>query len=196
MPLHADAEGPLERAFDELCATLGQPDRLNPAQSDPIFYFVYRPHQMLTVKRKLPGWMGRLRNQGFEPIRVSLADMVWKLIDESGRWEAWLELEPDAEPDELNQAIRDVLTQNSALVNRVAASIAVGGDKTIVLLTEAELLHPYFRTRAIEGALLGRVLHPTVIFYPGRRIGQYNLHFLDFYPEDGNYRSTLIGGLE
>jgi hypothetical protein len=35
---------------------------------------------------------------------------------------------------------------------------------------------------------------PTVIFYPGARSGQYGLHFLGFYPVDGNYRSTLLGG--
>ncbi len=25
--------------------------------------------------------------------------------------------------------------------------------------------------------------------------GQFGLHFLDLYPEDGNYRATIIGGL-
>ena len=44
----------------------------------------------------------------------------------------------------------------------------------------------------LEAALL-KV--PTVVFYPGRRSGQFGLHFLGFYPEDGNYRATLIGGL-
>jgi hypothetical protein len=32
------------------------------------------------------------------------------------------------------------------------------------------------------------------VFYPGTRSGQYGLHFLGFYPVDGNYRSTLLGG--
>ncbi len=187
---------PLERSFQELRAVLGKPDRLNPAQSDPIYYFVYRPEYMLAVKRRLAGWIGMLRNDGFDPIRVSLADIVQQLIDESGRWEAWLEAEAESEQTELNQAIRDVLTRNNALINRVAERIAAGNEKTVILLTESELLHPYIRTRAIESALVGHVPHPTIIFYPGRRVGQYGLHFLGYYPEDGNYRSTLIGGLE
>ena len=189
-------ESQLDRAFDELCAVLGKPDRLNPAQSDPIFYLVYPPDQMLAVKRKLPAWLGRLRNTGFHSLIVSLGDLVRELVDASGRWEAWLELEPEAEPGDLNRAIRDVLTHDNALVNCVAERIAAGGDDTVVLLTECELLHPYYRTRAIESALAGRIPHPTVVLYPGRRVGQYGLHFLGFYPEDGNYRSTLIGGLE
>ncbi|HKZ85080.1 MAG TPA: BREX protein BrxB domain-containing protein [Anaerolineae bacterium] len=188
-------DSPLERDFQELRAVLGKPDRLNPAHSDPIYYFVYKPEYMLTVKHRLPGWMGLLRHDGFEPVRVSLGDIVRELIDESSRWPEWLELEADAEQSEINQAVRDVLTKNNALVNRVAARIAAGNDKAVILLTESELLHPYFRTRAIESALTGRVPHPTVIFYPGRRVGQYGLHFLGYYPEDPNYRSTLIGGL-
>jgi hypothetical protein len=186
----------LENAFQELRAVLRQPTTLNPAHSDPIFYFVYRPEHMLTVKRRLGGWMGMLRNDGFEPVRISLADLVRELIDASGRWEDWLALEAEAEPGDLSREINNVLTQNNALISQVAERIAAGGEKTLVLLTEAELLHPYFRTRAIESALTGRVPHPTVIFYPGRRVGQYGLHFLGYYPEDGNYRSTLIGGLE
>ncbi|CAG0947529.1 hypothetical protein ANRL1_04232 [Anaerolineae bacterium] len=194
MPSYDDAV--LERAFGDLLQVLSQPANLNPAQSDPIFYFVYRPEQILAVKRRLASWIGTLKNKGFEPVRISLGDLVYELIDRSGRWAAWIELEADAEPGDLNKAIRDVLIQNNALVEQVATRIAKGNDKTIYLLTESELLHPYYRTRAIESALVGRVPHPIIIFYPGRRVGQYGLHFLDFYPEDGNYRSTLIGGLE
>ena len=198
MPSLADDAAPgtaLESTFQELRARLSQPATLNPAQSDPIFYFVYPPEHMLTVKRRLPAWMGTLRNDGLQPERVSLADLVREIIDASGRWEAWCELESEAEPEELNHAINDVLTQRDALIGRVAERLARGGDQTVLLLTEAELLHPWFRTRAIESALTGRVPHPTIIFYPGRREGQYGLRFLGYYPEDGNYRSTILGGL-
>jgi len=35
---------------------------------------------------------------------------------------------------------------------------------------------------------------PTIILYPGIRSGRTTLRFLGIYPEDGNYRSTHIGG--
>jgi len=105
-----------------------------------------------------------------------------------------LELEGDADPDQINEAVRDVLRQGNTFVDRVAEVIESTPEGTVVLLTEAELLHPYFRTRTIESRLHDKVKTPTVIFYPGRRSGQYGLHFLDFYPVDGNYRSTLLGG--
>jgi len=115
-------------------------------------------------------------------------------VDESGRYEAWLELEAGADVEQINEAVRDVLRSEDRLAEEVATRIGQASGRSVVLLTDAEMLHPYFRTRAIESKLHDRVQVPTVIFYPGRRSGQYGLHFLEFYPVDGNYRSTLIGG--
>ncbi|HDN67720.1 MAG TPA: DUF1788 domain-containing protein [Firmicutes bacterium] len=183
----------LDKVFDELLERILEPDVLNPARSDPVFYFVYPPEQMLEVKRSLPRWMARIRQEGLGIVRLSLARVLWELIYKSGRWEAWLELEKEAEIDQINEAVRDVLRQENSLVKRVTSVIESTPEKTVVFITEAELLHPYFRTRIIESHLHDKVPVPTVIFYPGRRSGQYGLRFLNFYSEDGNYRSTLMG---
>ncbi|MGB6067046.1 MAG: BREX protein BrxB domain-containing protein [Desulfomonilaceae bacterium] len=185
----------MENTFNELMQKIRDPEALNPARSDPIFYFAYPPELMLDLKKRLPRWMSRIREAGFEVRRVSLADILWQTVDESHRWETWLELEPEADANQINEAVRDVLRQGNAMIDRLADNIESAPEGTVVLLTEAELLHPYFRTRIIESRLHDKVRTPTVIFYPGRRSGQYGLHFLDFYPVDGNYRSTLLGGL-
>ena len=85
---------------------------------------------------------------------------------------------------------------DNALVERVAGHIDHERPRTIVFVTDAVALHPYFRARSLESGLHDRVKVPTVIFYPGRRSGQYGLHFLGFYDFDGNYRATLLGGVE
>jgi hypothetical protein len=185
----------LDNAFNELIDKIRDPDALNPAKSDPVFYFAYPPELMLDLKKHLPRWTSRLREADFDVRRVSLADILWDMVDKSGRWDIWLELEAEADADQINEAVRDVLRQGDAFVDRVAEVVESTPEGTVVLLTEAELLHPYFRTRTIESRLHDKVKTPTVIFYPGRRSGQYGLHFLDFYPVDGNYRSTLLGGL-
>jgi len=185
----------LDNSFNELIEKMGDPDALNPARSDPVFYFAYPPDLMLELKKRLPRWMSKIREAGFEVRRLSMADILWSTVDESGRWDIWLELEADADAEQINEAVRDVLRQGNVLVDRVTEFIESTPEGTVVLLTEAELLHPYFRTRTIESRLHDKVKTPTVIFYPGRRSGQYGLHFLDFYPVDGNYRSTLLGGL-
>ena len=185
----------LDNAFIELTEKLRQPDALNPAKSDPIFYFAYPPELMLDLKKRLPRWTVKIREAGFDVRRVSLADILWDTVDKSGRWDIWLELEAGSDSEEINEAMRDVLRQGNAFADRVVEAVESAPEGTVVFLTEAELLHPYFRTRTIESRLHDKVKTPTVIFYPGRRSGQYGLHFLDFYPVDGNYRSTLLGGL-
>ncbi len=185
----------LDNAFDELIDKVRDPEALNPAKSDPVFYFAYPPELMLDLKKRLPRWTTKLQEAGFEVQRISLSDILWRAVDDSGRWDTWLDLEADADPEQINEAVRDVLRQGNALVDRVAEVVESAPEGTVVLLTEAELLHPYFRTRTIESRLHDRVSAPTVIFYPGRRSGQYGLYFLNFYPVDGNYRSTLLGGL-
>jgi len=184
----------LDNAFNELIDKIRDPDALNPAKSDPVFYFAFPPELMLDLKKHLPRWISKIREAGFEVRRVSLADILWNTVAKSGRWDIWLELEAGAETDQINEAVRDVLRQGNTLVDRIAEVVESTPEGTVVLLTEAELLHPWFRTRTIESRLHDKVKTPTVIFYPGRRSGQYGLHFLDFYPVDGNYRSTLLGG--
>jgi hypothetical protein len=184
----------LDATFDELRKRLRSPDALNPAKSDPIFYFVHAPRQTLELRTKLPLWAAMLRQDGKEVATLSLADLVWNLIDASGRWHDWLEVEPEAELMQINEAVRDVLRAEHGIVETVAGYVAQPIPDRVLFLTDAGLVHPYFRLRALESGLHDRVQVPTVNFYPGSRSGQYGLRFLGFYSVDGNYRSTLIGG--
>jgi len=184
----------LDSALNELIKKIRDPDSLNPAKSDPVFYFVYPPELMLDLKKRLPRWTSKINEAGFKVRRLSMADLLWNIIDESGRWDIWLELEQNADTGEINDAVRDALRQGNALVNRVTELIMSTPEDTMVLLTESELFHPYFRTRAIEGFLHDKVKAPTIIFYPGEQSGQFGLKFLGFYPVDPNYRSPIIGG--
>lgn len=187
----------LDADFAQLVERLGEPASLAAARSDPFYYFVYQPEDALEVRQRLPLWSAQLRNKGPTVEHVSFSDLLWGLVDASGRWDTWLEVEEDGDSDveQLNGAVQDVVRQGGALIERIAEKIEQPRPDTVVFLTETELLHPYFRVRVLESALHDRVRVPTVVFYPGRRSGQFGLHFLDFYPEDGNYRATLIGGL-
>lgn len=184
----------LDETFAQLEQLLRAPGSLSAAHSDPFFYFVYDPGEALEVKRRIPVWMAHLRNQGITVERVSFSDLIWGLIEASGRWAEWLHVEGMADSEQVNDAVRSVLSGANGLVAKVAEVVSQERDGTVVFLTETEMLHPYFRVRALETALHDRIKTPTVVFYPGRRSGQYGLHFLDLYPEDGNYRATVIGG--
>lgn len=186
----------LDEEFARLVARLSEPGSALGVSGDPFYYFAYGPDQTPAVRDRMPAWIGSLRNAGFDRVEsISFADLLWGIIADSGRWEAWLEAEPDFDRAQVNAAVHDVLTQRSRLVERVAAHVSQERRGTVVLLTETETLHPFYRVRTLEGQLHDRVKVPTVVFYPGRRVGQYGLRFLDLYPEDSNYRATIFGGL-
>jgi hypothetical protein len=186
----------LDETFDLLVEHLREPEKLNPARSDPFFYFVHAPEDTLTVKQKIAVWTSFLTNEGWTVERVSLCNLIWQIIDTSGRWEEWLGLEQHAEASEINEAIRDVLRTQNALIEALAQHVTRDRAHTVVLVTDMASMHPFSRARALESGLHDRVKTPTVLFYPGRRSGQYGLHFLDIYGFDGNYRATLLGGIE
>lgn len=185
----------LDNAFNELIDKIRDPDALSPAKSDPVFYFVYPPEMMLDLKKRLPRWTSRIRDAGFEVQRVSMADIIWKLADNSGRWEEWLALESDADYKTLQGSVSDVLRQNNSLLNSVADVVESASGKIVVLVTEIELLHPFTRTRIIGDYLHDRAQVPTVFLYPGTLSGQSSLRFLGFHPVDPGYRSSILGGL-
>jgi len=189
----------LDASFLELRSHLGSVDRLNPTHADPLFHFVHPPEETAEVMRVLPRWRARLEEDGWRVDVHSLAELMWRVIDGSGRWESWLEVEPECSRDEVVGAVRDALRTKhglplSGLASAILELVSRKEDGRLLLFTDTALLHPFFRVRAIESLVHDRVACPTVLFYPGRRIGQFGLRFLGFYPEDPNYRSTIVGG--
>ena len=189
----------LETSFLELRSHLGSVYRLNPTHADPFFHFVHRPEETIGLMRVLPRWRARLEEDGWRVHIASVAEIMWQVIDASGRWETWLEVEPESSPAELAGAVRDALrTKEGAAQQGLAPAIldlvCHREENHLLLLTDAALLHPFFRVRTIESLVHDRVVCPTVLFYPGTRVGQFGLRFLGFYPEDANYRSSIIGG--
>jgi len=192
----APDEARLEADFEMLRRRLGDVSALDPARSDPIFYFVFPCAAILTVRRLLPGWIARMQNEdGLHVQTISLSDMVWQLIDASGRWETWLEVESQFDLQDLKAAVLDVLCAHHGLARQVEQWVTAPRRNAVLFLTDVELLHPFCRSRVIETYLVNKVQVPIVFFYPGRRTGQHGLHFLEFYAEDPGYRSTIIGGL-
>jgi hypothetical protein len=168
------------------------------AGSDPVFYLIFRPELMLAVKRRLRQWVAKLELEGWKVHRFSMADVVHQIVQHHDLREIWLDVEREAPLafEEINKTLADALTAGDALKNMLDAKLQTLAEdpQGLLLITELEALHPYLRVGTIEQKLQGRFTVPTVILYPGIRAGRASLRFLGIYPEDGNYRSTHIGG--
>ena len=187
----------LKDDFDELLERIRQGRDLGHASYEPIYYLVFAPRLILDVKRSLPAWTAKLRNDGWDVHRFSIAETISDILANSPLRKIWLAADRKSPLswDKTNKALQNALS-NGALQKRLETVLEglQRHSKVIVLVTDLEALHPYMRIGAIESQLQGKFYVPTVFFYPGERTGKTRLKFLGFYPEDGNYRSVHVGG--
>ena len=188
----------LQQNFDELRQRLKHGRGMDHASDDPVFYLVFKPEEMLTVKRRMKQWVAKLNIEGWKVHTFSMAEVVHKIFKKNDLREIWLDSEQDAplDFDSINETLADALTGENTLRNKLEERLKSlkGQDDTVLFITDLETLHPYLRVGTIEQGLQGRFTVPTVILYPGKRSGRTTLSFLGIYPEDGNYRSIHIGG--
>lgn len=187
----------LNATFDDLMERIRHGRSFGHASFEPVYYLVFSPRAILDVKRILPAWMARLRNDGWQVQRFSIAEAITSILEQSPLRRIWLAADRKAplDWDRTNQALANALSRG-ALTERLQALLAqqAGHPHALVLVTDLEALHPYLRIGSLEGHLAGMFHVPTIFFYPGERTGTSRLRFLGFYPEDGNYRSVHVGG--
>ena len=183
--------------FDELLQRVQAGRDFRHASFEPVYYLVFRPHEILDVKRLMPAWRARLKNDGWDVAEFSIAQAILEICRTAPTRQIWLKADSSAPLSwkRTNDAIANAISKG-ALRDRLGEVLdqMTSSLKGLVLVTDLEALHPYTRIGAIESQLYGRFSVPTVILYPGERTGKTRLRFLGFYPEDGNYRSVHVGG--
>ncbi len=188
----------LKESFEELRLQIGHGAGFNHATDDPVYYLVFHPKEMLEVKRRFKQWAAQLKLDDWTVHVLSMADTVHEIFQHNDLRDIWLmsEKEDPFDFDAINSTLSESLTAGDELKNRLQTKLASlsAANKDILFITDLEALHPYVRVGTLEQKLQGRFTVPTVILYPGIRAGRTSLRFLGIYPEDGNYRSTHIGG--
>ncbi len=187
----------LNTDFSELIERMKHGREIDYASFEPIYYLIFQPSDILDVKRKLPAWRAKLRNEGWDATTFSIADEIQKILSEAKMRNIWLKADAK-DPlnwEKTNSALAHYLGRG-ALQKRLEDTLdsLAHNPKALLIISDLEALHPYLRIGSIENKLHGRFGVPTIFLYPGERTGKTRLKFLGFYPEDGNYRSVHIGG--
>jgi Domain of unknown function (DUF1788) len=168
--------------FDELLQRIRQGREFGHASFEPIFYLVFHPSQILEVKRQMPAWIARLRNEGWEVTVFSIAKAIADVLASAPLRGVWLEADRKDPLNwtKTNQSLANALTKRGQLQARLEEGLAglEGKQNAIVLVTDLEALHPYLRIGAVEAQLQGKFHVPTVFLYPGVRTGKTRLKFL------------------
>ncbi len=101
-------------SFDELWQRLRSGHELTNTGDDPVYYLVFKPDQMLEVKRLHKQWAARLAKQGWIMETMSMAQTVLEIFRGNDLRDVWLASPANTACDresvaEINKTLEDVL---------------------------------------------------------------------------------------
>jgi hypothetical protein len=108
--------------------------------------------------------------------------------------EDWFEAERRHGTALVVETIHAVLAEQTPLVEIVAKRMPDDPDplRDTVLITRAGSLFPVYRTFSLLEQLTGRVIVPSVLFYPGTLDGAAGLRFMGVLEAEHNYRPKIF----
>lgn len=165
----------------------------NPVGDGPYQVYQYEPDREYRVRRDLANLKVWLGAQAINCVAVSLADLFWQAIEESGRLDAIIRAEKDGTPlADVIESIGNLLRRTPSLADRIVDVVSGMDPSSAVFLYRAGSLYPAMRTSGLLDELLGRVRLPVTLLYPGRLHGGFGLSFLDILSPHYGYRATII----
>lgn len=187
----------LKADFKELVERVKHGRTIDYGGFEPVYYLIFNPEKIIEVKRMTPAWVSQLENEGWNVFEFSILEEIKNIIDEVPEWrkKMWDKVN-HLNWKQLNDSLRTVIVEDGKLLDSLKSKIESVSSETggLIVITDLEALHPMTRIGQIESELIGSIKVPIIILYPGVRSGESRLKFLGFYPEDGNYRSSHIGG--
>ena len=191
MPLRDEMAGIGERIVAHFAAG-GEP---------PFILYQYAPADEWAVRRNLSElrrWLEAApRKVACAP--VSLADLFWRAIEESGFLDEIIVQEREAvaasNPGalrEVHASVGEILRQPPTLPDRVVAEVEDCDERTAVFLYRAGVLFPAYRTSTMLDDLRGRLRRPVTLLYPGRLVGEYGLSFMNRAEPAYGYRALIV----
>ena len=191
MPLRDEMAGIGERIVAHFAAG-GEP---------PFILYQYAPADEWAVRRnlgELRRWLEAAPRQ-VACAPVSLADLFWRAIEQSGFLDEIIVQEREAvaasNPDalrEVHESVGEILRQPPTLPDRVVAEVEDCDERTAVFLYRAGVLFPAYRTSTMLDDLRGRLRRPVTLMYPGRLVGEYGLSFMNRAEPAYGYRALIV----
>ena len=163
----------------------------------PYLLYQYLPRDEFAVRRELADLKLWLQARDVRCAAISLADLFWQALQDSGWLETLIEQEREAQGDpraleEVYRSVGEVLRESPSLPDRVLAALDGCEERTAAFLYRAGALYPAYRTSALLDDLRSRLRLPVTLLYPGRVVGSYGLRFMDRCEPTYGYRAHII----
>ncbi len=175
------------------------PQRINVYHDLPFAVLRYDPTDEWKLRREVNLLATRLETAGKEVHVISMAEFLWRAIDESEGLGEVIALERSrgyiAAQDQVTTYLsdRDWRPLAGLLAGRLAK---LDPSKAVVFLTRVAALAPgIYHVSKLLDQMQGKTRVTTILFYPGSIEGTTGLRFMDLKDRDalGNYRVKIYG---
>ena len=189
-----DFEKRLRNDLEPLLASPDPREKISAYHDMPYALFRYDPEQEFPLRRELTMLTTRLTQKGKRVVRISLAQCLREAITSQRPLEEWYEAEQAGTVEDTVQTITNILEERAPLVDLVAARMPADPDPRadVVLINRTGALFPVYRTFSLLEQLKGRVVVPTILFYPGDLDGASGLRFMGVFDAEHNYRPKIF----
>lgn len=160
----------------------------------PYALFRYEPGAELELRQQVRLLQIRLEQAGKRVTRISLAECLTEAMAAVQDLDDWFDAERTHGTATVVETIHEVLAENVPLVDLVERRMPEDPDplRDIVFITRTGSLFPVYRTFSLLEQLKGRVIVPTVLFYPGTPDGAAGLRFMGVLEAEHNYRPKVF----
>lgn len=174
------------------------PMRISAYHDLPFAIFHYKPEKERQMRKEISLLATRLENETNKKIRIiSLADLLWKAIEETEGIESIIEEEKELGFERAQQTINNILSDPDfrPLPDLLTTELKeLDFSKSIVFIVRAGSLAPgLYQISQLLGQMQGRTSVPSILFYPGSLEGTTQLRFMDM-PDRipmGSYRVKI-----
>jgi hypothetical protein len=161
----------------------------------PYAIFRYPPEDEFAVRSEISLLQTRLEQAGKKVTRISLAECLTAAMEgESITFIDLAEQEKSLGLAPAIETVHNILSEFQPLDQLVLGRMPQSPDpfRDIVFIVRAGALFPFYRTSSLLEQMMGTVLVPAVLFYPGELDGAAGLKFMGILDAEHNYRPKIF----
>lgn len=184
----------LTRDLEPVLLLVDPRTKLSTYHDMPYAIFRYDPEEEFELRKQITMLGTRLTQKGKCVHRISLAECLDEAMCSQYSLDKWFAVEREQGTATVVETVHSVLAERMPIVDLVAERMPQNPDplRDVVFIVRTGALFPVYRTFSLLEQLKGRVLVPTVLFYPGYLDGAAGLQFMGVLEAEHNYRPKIF----
>lgn len=160
----------------------------------PYAIFRYPPESEFELRREVALLRTRLVQRGKRVTIISLASLLWEILGKDAPISELAEAEKGVGIEPAIAQVHSVLSEIEPLPDALMTKVPVDADplRDVIFIMRVGALFPVYRTSVLVEQLHGKLLIPSVLFFPGDLDGPAGLRFMGVFPPEHNYRPRIF----